>query len=400
MTWIVCQIGARENFAVARALDRQAALQLVITDAWVAPHHPLRGALGRIGERSHAALAGKVWAPTARAVLRELADRGAKRSGWRQILHRNAWFQRAAIGRLSRVQEKDVTVFAYSYAAAEIFAHAKARGWRTVLGQIDPGPVEARMVDALYAAAGQAREKIPAEYWETWRRETELADTIVVNSDWSRQGLIEKGVAAEKIAVLPLACETTLTPAPWSAPERFDKIRPLRLLFLGQVTLRKGIDLALEAMRSLPDLPLQLDVVGPLQIAIPDWAEADPRIRFHGGVPRSAVAQAYADSDLFLFPTRSDGFGLTQLEAQAAGVPVIASTHCGAVVEDGMNGMLLDPLDAETLAGMLRKLSDDPARVAGLRQGTGLDPRFGLDALGTSLATCGQPKQEATRCPA
>lgn len=394
MTWITCQIGAREDFAVARALDRQGALGLVITDAWVSPGHPLRDRLGRIGERSHPDLASKVWAPTTRAVLREVSDRRAGRSGWQQILHRNAWFQRMAVQRLSRVKNQDVTVFAYSYAGAEIFAYAKTRGWRCVLGQIDPGPVEARMVDALYDVAGQPHEPIPAPYWDHWRRETGLADVIVVNSDWSRQGLIDEGVAPGKIAVLPLATETPLTPAPWTAPVRFDADRPLRLLFLGQVTLRKGIDIALEAMRLLPGLPVQLDVVGPLQIDVPDWAQADGRIRFHGGVPRSAVADAYARADLFLFPTRSDGFGLTQLEAQAAGVPVIASTHCGQVVEHGVNGLILDPLQAKTLAGMLRELVADPAQVAKLRRGTGVDPRFGLDELGEALVALTHPAQK------
>ncbi len=385
MTWTVCQLGARENYAVARALERQGVLDSLITDIWTPPTFPARRALGRIGERSHPQLAKKVWAPTVNAIAREFLDKSAKRTGWLKILDRNAWFQRMAADRLACVPQKEMTVFAYSYAAADIFALAKQKGWRTVLGQIDPGPVEARMVEALYAKAAQPHVPIPKIYWENWWRETELADTIVVNSDWSREGLIEEGVAADKIAVVPLATETEMTPVPWTVPSRFESVRPLKLLFLGQVTLRKGIDIALKALRRLPELPLQLDVVGPLQITVPEWSRADERIRFHGRVARSAVADAYAKADLFLFPTRSDGFGLTQLEAQAAGVPVIASRHCGRVVENGVNGLIVDPLDADTLADVLRSLVEDPNLVSTLRQGTGLAPQHSLDGLGEAL---------------
>ena len=395
MTWIVCQIGAREDYAVARALQGRGVLRQLVTDAWIAPSHPLRGVMGRLGERSHPALAGIVWAPTARAVLRAATDKRMGRTGWAQIMQRNDWFQRVAVRHLSRIDSTDVTVFAYSYAAAGILALAKDRGWHSILGQIDPGPVEARMVDALYAETGDAHTPIPDTYWDTWRQETQLADTILVNSDWARQGLVAEGVANDKIAVLPLASDTTLRPAASTPPAEFNDDRPLRLLFLGQVTLRKGIDIALSAMRHLPDLPLRLDVVGPLQCTIPDGARQDKRIRFHGAVPRSAVAEAYARADVFLFPTRSDGFGLTQLEAQAAGVPVIASTRCGTVVADGVNGLILDPLDAATLADLLRGLVENPARVARLRQGTGVDPRFGLDRLGASLLALDRDRRAA-----
>jgi glycosyltransferase involved in cell wall biosynthesis len=64
-------------------------------------------------------------------------------------------------------------------------------------------------------------------------------------------------------------------------------------------------------------------------------------VRWIGSVPREDAARFYRDADVFLFPTFSDGFGLTQLEAQAWKLPVIATKFCGDVVEDGKNGYLL-----------------------------------------------------------
>jgi len=392
-SWIVCQIGARENYGVARALSRRGALLELITDAWSAAPAPLRRAMGRIGERNHPELyARKVWAPTGRTILREVSARGTGRSGWRDIMERNAWFQRMALRRLAQLRPAGpVTLFAYSYAAAEILAHARERGWPTVLGQIDPGPVEARLVEQLYNQAGQTslHEPIPAEYWETWRREVDLADVVMVNSDWSKRCLVGEGVDRDRIAVVPLAFEGEGKRVQRQGPKRFDVGRPLRLLFLGQVTLRKGIDIALDALRLRPDAPLELDVIGPLQITVPETALRDPRIRFHGAVPRSAVFGNYAKADVFLFPTRSDGFGLTQLEALSAGVPVIATDRCGAVVEDGRNGIVLTDLRGEGLASILDMLLSDPARVDAMRRAPGPDTRFGIDALGDRLLALG-----------
>ena len=99
---------------------------------------------------------------------------------------------------------------AYSYAALEIFKFARARGWRTVLGQIDPGLPEERIVARLYEEDADQRgswQPPPPQYWSKWREECALADRIVVNSVWSQAALINEGVPAEKIKIIPLAYE-------------------------------------------------------------------------------------------------------------------------------------------------------------------------------------------------
>jgi glycosyltransferase involved in cell wall biosynthesis len=258
-----------------------------------------------------------------------------------------------------------------------------------VLGQIDPGPKEARLVQELYAAAGQkaAHEPIPDEYWRLWRDETALADVIIVNSAWSRDALIEEDVPADKIRIVPLAYEGERR-APSSQPPhpvRFDRERPLRALFLGQVSLRKGVGPLLDAMRLLGDAPITLDIVGPVQVALPEWVRDDRRVRVHGPVARGKVRDYFERADLFLFPTLSDGFGLTQLEALAFGVPVIASRYCGDVVRHDEHGLVLDIVDAAAVAAALREIVADPPRLARWRKAARLTPSFSLDALGDLL---------------
>lgn len=306
-------------------------------------------------------------------------------------MDRNEWFSKWAAKEMVKhhgsSDAANTTVFAYSYAARHIFRQAKQAGFRTVLGQIDPGPVEASLVSDLYAQAGQSDllETIPETYWDTWREEVELADIIAVNSEWSAQCLTETGVPRDKIRIIPLALSHDVP-----QPNRKDRpaisaSNPLKLLFLGQVTLRKGIHLVFEAARLLPQAPIQIDIVGDLQVAPPDWVEKDHRIRFHRRVDRNAVWDHYKAADMFLFPTYSDGFGLTQLEALAAGVPVIASKRCGEVVAHEVNGYRMEELSAASLAAAIENVLHNSDQLLEWTANAVLEPRFEISALAETL---------------
>jgi glycosyltransferase involved in cell wall biosynthesis len=82
-------------------------------------------------------------------------------------------------------------------------------------------------------------------------------------------------------------------------------------------------------------------------------------VRFLGPVEKVSAEQLYRESDIFLFPTLSDGFGLTQLEALGHGLPVIASTHCGQVVEDRVSGLVLSEVSPEGIADAIMQLVRD-----------------------------------------
>lgn len=313
--------------------------------------------------------------------------------GWQAILRRNAWFERVAARRLRQLAGAGVpasrTVFAYSYAAGDIFEQARRLGWRTVLGQIDPGPMEDRLVQELHASLGIETpiEPIPDDYWRRWRREIDLSDIVMVNSSWSKDALLSESVPEHKIRIVPLSLETGDTTArPRDVPDRFvANGRPLKLLFLGQVNIRKGAHILIDAVRKLPDTPFTLDIVGPLQLPLPAWVSEDHRIRIHGSVPRSETRKFYEDADAFVFPTFSDGFGLTQLEARSFGLPVVASRRCGEVVTDGHDGIILAKLDADSLAAAIRRLVEQPVFLKELQKNAHLAKPFSLAALGRRL---------------
>jgi glycosyltransferase involved in cell wall biosynthesis len=209
----------------------------------------------------------------------------------------------------------------------------------------------------------------------------------MVNSKWSEQALLQEGVSPQKISVVPLAYEAPPRAANFERtyPPAFTVERPLRVLFLGQVNLRKGMVPILEAVRQLKDKPIEWRFVGPVQISVPSNLLHHERIRWLGFVPRGEAARFYREADVFLFPTFSDGFGLTQLEAQAWRLPVIASRFCGDVVQDGVNGLLLPEVSGDAIIKVLNELVDSPSRLRELSARSGVGARFSLKALAASL---------------
>lgn len=388
--WICCQIGSREHYAVARALCRQSALKLLITDAWVRPGNPLGLLSAGLQARFHPELGeAEVYGPAVRNIAFELRTRHAVQAGWPIVMARNRWFQRVALSKLSQITagESAPILMSYSYAAAELFAFARRRGWRTVLGQIDPGPAEEEIVSELHGATpqqGSSWTRAPQAYWSEWKRECALADRIVVNSSWSRAALLQEGIPDDKIRVVPLAYERPPGSSDFCRryPYSFSSARPLRVLFLGQVNLRKGIGPLLDAIRQLGDEPIEFTFVGPVQISIPADLRNNRQVRWQGPAPRRATSQFYKDADVFLFPTFSDGFGLTQLEAQAWKLPIITTRFCGEVVEHGRNGWVLPENTPQSIAQILRECLRDPGRLQAASDLGGVDERFGLVQVG------------------
>lgn len=389
--WVCCQLGAREHYAVPRALQRAGRLAHLVTDAWVPPASWL--ALGRLGQRYHDDLADlPVTSLTQSLIAHELLWRVQRRRDWDYFIARNSWFQENAAARLPAGLDGGRTIiFAHSYAAAGIFREARRRQWTTVLGQIDPGPEHYAIQERLTSARPEYRSSAaapPARYFEEWRQECELADAIVVNSPWSREALMRAGVSERKITIVGLPYEAP-PGAPVFArayPHAFSDQRPLRVLFVGTASITKGVPELLESIELLDGLPFELRLVGDRAMTVPDRFAADPRIRWVGPVDRNSVMEYYRSSDVLIFPSHSDGFGMAQIEAQAWGLPIIASRHCGKVVRDDETGIVLRDVSAGELAESLRRVIESPGLLARFSERSRVQPVATLATLADGLA--------------
>jgi glycosyltransferase involved in cell wall biosynthesis len=141
------------------------------------------------------------------------------------------------------------------------------------------------------------------------------------------------------------------------------------LLAVGSVIPRKGYDVLVAALARLEHLPWRLVIAGDrgrspqtsrrLEADIADFGLAE-RIRLLGAVSSDELASLYASCDLFVLPSRFEGYGMAFAEAIAHGVPVVGTT-AGAIPETVPHaaGVLVPPDDAEALATALRRLIEN-----------------------------------------
>jgi glycosyltransferase involved in cell wall biosynthesis len=305
-------------------------------------------------------------------------------------------------------------MFAYDTGALEPLAWCKEHGIKTVLGQMDPNRVEVDLVreEGLRWPHWQHRPiEVPEAYFRRREREWAVADKILVNSEFCRQALLQQGVPAEKLFVVPLCYEAEsggwkVENGRWKTEEGRRKMEarsggircpnshlsssisdsPLRVLFLGQVILRKGIQYLVEAARLMPPARVRFDVVGPIGVSAMAIQPAPPNVIFHGRVSRDQAAAWYRQADVFVLPTISDGFAITQLEAMANGLPVVATPCCGEVVTDTVDGFVVPARDPQALATTFQRYLDDAKLLLRQREAAfAKSSQFTLERLGKNL---------------
>lgn len=135
---------------------------------------------------------------------------------------------------------------------------------------------------------------------------------------------------------------------------------PIEILFVGVDWYRKGGDLLLAAYTQIrPDFPQsELVFVG---CNAPVTGLNSDGVRFEGKVPLDRVGHYFEKASIFCMPTRLEPFGIVFIEAMAYELPIVA-TNVGAVpdlVDDGVNGLLVESEDVDGLANALRRLLDD-----------------------------------------
>jgi glycosyltransferase involved in cell wall biosynthesis len=482
--WICSQIGAREHYAIPRALHKAGRLDTLYTDFWAG--RALRraqkmvdgrlkiGALRSLAARYHPEMDTKseILKAESRNEIGEAVSQRLHRPGKAEIVSWNfraLWWegmllrkkqrlrkQKAETGKEVRGQRTEdsglyygfievgrrfairvreslkrrpdlnagTIFFAYDTGALESMEWCRERGIKCVLNQMDPSRVEVDLVRSEEKQwPGWALEdiQVPEAYFVRREKEWALADRVVVNSEFSSEALLQQGVPPEKLVVIPLCYEVgdgKVGDGRWEigdgkAESRKQKVEignrksgvsgqksvvsgqwssglrgasPLRVLFLGQVILRKGIQYLLAAARDLERENIRFDVVGSIGISRMAMATAPGNVTFHGRTGREQAADWYRRSQLFVLPTLSDGFGITQLEAMAHGLPVIATPCCGEVVSDGVDGFIVPPRDAGALMRTFRRYLAQPevlsSQSAAARVKAG---HFTLDRLAANL---------------
>jgi glycosyltransferase involved in cell wall biosynthesis len=369
--WIVSQIGPRQNYILPRGFDAIGQFKRLYTDIWCprSIHSAmLRGgkSMSALAAHSHPDVApAKVVHCNMKAML-HAARRWRKpptsvEARYLDDLHVGEAFDEFVCANLRRWAQLDPRTDAFIGASGGCLATMallRQRGVLTVVDQTDPAKTQEEITvaeAAKWPGWEPPRQLVPQAYWDRLAAEWNRADRVLVNSQWSRAALIRQGAPPQKIVVVPPPYEPLAASAALPGP----KDRPLTVLWLGSVVLRKGIQYLIEAAKLLRNTDLKFIVAGPIGITPQALATAPPNMDFPGEISAEQTNQLYRRADIFVLPTLSDGMAITQLEAMNRGLPVITTPNCGEVVTDGVDGLIVPPGNANALADAIARLNQD-----------------------------------------
>ena len=220
-------------------------------------------------------------------------------------------------------------------------------------------------------------------------------DHIVAVCDWVRQVLLRNGVPEQKITLCRQGVvENGEGGRQKAEPEK--QLPTFQIAFFGRLDATKGVDILFQALRSMPHVPLRLDIYGVAQgeagrqyeQRLRQLASGDDRIEFRQPVSADAVVATLTQYDVLAVPSQWLETGpLVVLEAFAAGVPVIGSRLGGIaeLVEDGVDGLLVNAHSVADWAEALSKLANDPVLLGRLRSSV-RSPRTMADVAAEMVA--------------
>ena len=177
------------------------------------------------------------------------------------------------------------------------------------------------------------------------------------------------GIDPTRVSVLPNPAPRPFERAPREELRRAFAMTEPTLAFAGRITAQKSLRVALEALASVAGVALVLAGEGDerqaLERAVVELG-LENRVRFLGAQPRDRVLDLFAAADASILSSSWENFPHAVVEALAVGTPVLATTTGGVaeVVQDGVNGLLVPPGDAEALGDAVRRyFADDELRT-------------------------------------
>jgi glycosyltransferase involved in cell wall biosynthesis len=246
----------------------------------------------------------------------------------------------------------------------------------TVLNFVNSHPaVQNQCLEELAGLPTGHHEMVPDDAAREVEQELARADLVLVPSRFVLEQLRSRGVEAA-IAVEPYGIDTEFHAAGQRGTRPASEVV---CITVAQIGFRKGIPILLAAARRLETVRFRL--VGPM-ISASAYRDPPPNVEWLGTRAPGGVPGEMRQGDIFVLPSLEDSYGLVVLEAMAAGLPVITTTHTGAseLVTHGVEGLVVPPGDVDALIGAIDTLARDPDRRRAMGEAAGRRVRSTSDA--------------------
>jgi glycosyltransferase involved in cell wall biosynthesis len=220
---------------------------------------------------------------------------------------------------------------------------------------------------------GHAEHHLDSGVQERKKKELELADLVLVPSQFAAQQLLEANVARVEVVGfgVDLGFWGAVDEEVWGREGRegsqWGQSRVLRFLFVGNCSVWKGVPLLLKAWAEAGLSEAELVLVGGWRLSDRVRSELPSNVRTVSPVSSKELRRIYRGSDVLVLPSQFEGFGLVILEAMASGLPVIASDATAAPeVVDPSCGWVLSHSDRSAWVEALRNCAATRGRLSGM----------------------------------
>lgn len=178
------------------------------------------------------------------------------------------------------------------------------------------------------------------------KREYALADHIAIPSSFVRRTFLEKGIPEEKLIQVPYG----VNPNSFQPVTKDDDI--FRVVYAGQMALRKGVQYLLQAFAELELPDAELWLLGSMKPEMqPYFDKYEDCFQYFGHIPQPKLSEYYPQCSVFAIPSIEEGMAMVQAQAMACGLPLICTTNTGGedLIREGEEGFVIPIRDVDAL---------------------------------------------------
>ncbi|HEB62070.1 MAG TPA: glycosyltransferase [Bacteroidetes bacterium] len=355
---IVAHAGSRDHYQLALALNEINSLQKLVTDfyspgilAFLFPYFKKRYRDGIESSKVHNSY---------EIVFKQIIQKFNKENQELFYRHQDEELSRLALNFSNRTNSN---LFLYSYYAYHAFKNYTGSN-KKLLFQVHPHPLTVKRIlkeemnrvpEAKHSLSNELEMVLSDEILGQLVAEPEMADNIVVASGFTKKSLIENGIDKNKIQVIHYGVDFDRFKI---KNKKQDKNKILQLIFVGNIIQRKGIYYLLEAMKLLKSKNVNLTLCGrKIDKELVRTYKVLDNIDIKLNLNKRELSKQLNQSDIFVFPSLIEGFGLVIPEAMASGLPVITTNNtAGAdIIENGKQGYIIPIRSAEKIAEKIEK---------------------------------------------
>ena len=180
----------------------------------------------------------------------------------------------------------------------------------------------------------------------------ELSDKILVPSSYCKDIAIKMGAESQKLSLVPYGIQKNFS-------NYKSKVQKGRILFVGEIGLRKGFHYFAEASRILKNKGRNYSFVAVGVSKFKNKNYLFDNIKILGHIPRNEIINQYLNADIFVLPTLAEGMAIAHVEAMSYGLPVITTPNCGSVISDSKEGFIVPIRESEILALKIEEIVEN-----------------------------------------